>query len=67
MYINIITIKTTTNKFTRYKECQQNLYILNEDKKKKTTKKMPLFAKNVVHFEIFTNEMECERGLTRFE
>ena len=23
---------------------------------------MPLNAKNVVHFGIFTNEMECERG-----
>ena len=27
---------------------------------------MSLFPKNVVHFEFFTNEMECERGKQDF-
>ena len=33
---------------------------------KKITKKMPLFPKNVVHFGLFTNEMECERDKQDF-
>ena len=44
---------------------QKNLCILNEDNKK-LTKKYRYFSKNVVHFRVFTNEMECERGKQDF-
>ena len=27
---------------------------------------MPLFPKNVIHFGVFTNEMECKRGKQDF-
>ena len=32
----------------------------------KKKEKMPLFPKNIMHFEFFTNEMECERGKQDF-
>ena len=34
--------------------------------KKRITKKIPLFPKNVVHIGFFTNEMECEKGTQDF-
>ena len=44
------------------------LHIVNKDNKKNNQqKKMPLFPKNVVHFEFFTNEMVCERCKQDFE